>query len=138
MVDSLVDRYASSAILATRAVVSTLTHTDSFGGLCLTLPQESLQALRFERRAVQKHTYTQTHTHTHTLCGRPQDLKEASKDPSMVGEGVTRIFKSRYDSISTYLHYCKRRAENPMHVLEVSLIFFFVRLRFVCVDDGLW
>eukprot|EP00752_Nemacystus_decipiens_P010042 g8955.t1 len=44
--------------------------------------------------------------------------KEAARDPSMVGDGVTRLFKSRYDSISTYLHYCKRREENPMHVLE--------------------
>lgn len=38
----------------------------------------------------------------------------------MVGDGVARLSKSRYDSISTYLHYCKRRAENPMHVLEVT------------------
>lgn len=39
----------------------------------------------------------------------------------MVGDGVARLLKSRYDSISTYLHYCKRREENPMHVLEVTL-----------------
>lgn len=38
----------------------------------------------------------------------------------MVGDGVARLLKSRYDSISTYLHYCKRREENPMHVLEVT------------------
>lgn len=37
----------------------------------------------------------------------------------MVGDGVARLYKSRYDSISSYLHYCKRREENPMHVLEV-------------------
>ncbi|CBN79467.1 Glutamate cysteine ligase [Ectocarpus siliculosus] len=44
--------------------------------------------------------------------------KEAARDPSMVGDGVARLYKSRYDSISSYLHYCKRREENPMHVLE--------------------
>eukprot|EP00903_Cladosiphon_okamuranus_P014848 g13749.t1 len=44
--------------------------------------------------------------------------KEAARDPTMVGDGVARLHKSRYDSISTYLHYCKRREENPMHVLE--------------------
>lgn len=44
--------------------------------------------------------------------------QEAARDPSMVGDGVARLRKSRYDSISTYLHYCKRREENPMHVLE--------------------
>lgn len=49
----------------------------------------------------------------------PQAAKEAARDPSMVGDGVARLLKSRYDSISTYLHYCKRREENPMHVLEV-------------------
>ena len=50
----------------------------------------------------------------------PQAAKEAARDPSMVGDGVARLLKSRYDSISTYLHYCKRREENPMHVLEVT------------------
>lgn len=49
-----------------------------------------------------------------------QEAKEAANDSSMVGGGVDRIFKSRYDSISTYLHYCKRHEENPMHVLDVS------------------
>ncbi|CAM9741582.1 unnamed protein product [Ascophyllum nodosum] len=44
--------------------------------------------------------------------------KKAAEDPSMVGDGVAPLRKSRYDSISTYLHYCKRRKENPMHVLE--------------------
>lgn len=52
------------------------------------------------------------------LLDHTTDAKEHAKDPSLVGEGVTRIFKSRYDSISTYLHYCKRRAENPMHILK--------------------
>lgn len=52
-------------------------------------------------------------------CTAPQAAKEAARDPSMVGDGVARLLKSRYDSISTYLHYCKRREENPMHVLEV-------------------
>lgn len=51
--------------------------------------------------------------------------KEASKDPSMVNDGIGRPRKSRYDSISTYLHYCKRRAENPMHVLEVGKGFYY-------------
>jgi len=50
----------------------------------------------------------------------PQAAKEAARDPSMVGDGVARLHKSRYDSISSYLHYCKRREENPMHVLEVT------------------
>lgn len=49
----------------------------------------------------------------------PQTAQEAARDPSMVGDGVARLLKSRYDSISTYLHYCKRE-ENPMHVLEVT------------------
>ena len=47
--------------------------------------------------------------------------KKAAEDPSMVGDGVAPLRKSRYDSISTYLHYCKRRKENPMHVLEVGV-----------------
>lgn len=50
----------------------------------------------------------------------PQAAQEAARDPSMVGDGVARLLKSRYDSISTYVHYCKRREENPMHVLEVT------------------
>lgn len=57
----------------------------------------------------------------HCRC-RCQAAKEAARDRSMVGDGVERIFKSRYDSISTYLHYCKRREENPMHVLEVTTL----------------
>lgn len=40
----------------------------------------------------------------------------------MIGDGISRLYKSRYDSISTYLHYCKRREENPMHVLEVMSV----------------
>ncbi|CAM9803100.1 unnamed protein product, partial [Ectocarpus fasciculatus] len=28
---------------------------------------------------------------------------EAARDPSMVGDGVARLYKSRYDSISSYL-----------------------------------
>ncbi|CAM9434866.1 unnamed protein product, partial [Choristocarpus tenellus] len=43
---------------------------------------------------------------------------EAAKDPEMVGDGVARVYKSRYDSISTYLHYCRRRADDPLHVLK--------------------
>ncbi|CAM9912059.1 unnamed protein product, partial [Discosporangium mesarthrocarpum] len=39
-------------------------------------------------------------------------------DATMVGGGVRPLHKSRYDSISTYLHYCKRRADDPMHVLK--------------------
>lgn len=44
--------------------------------------------------------------------------KDAARDPTMVGDGIANLQKSRYDSISSYLHYCKRREENPMHVLE--------------------
>ncbi|CAM9102480.1 unnamed protein product, partial [Hapterophycus canaliculatus] len=51
------------------------------------------------------------------LDGDPE-AKEAARDPTMVGDGVARLLKSRYDSISTFLHFCKRREENPMHVLE--------------------
>ncbi|CAN0540222.1 unnamed protein product, partial [Ectocarpus sp. 8 AP-2014] len=36
------------------------------------------------------------------------DPVQAARDPSMVGDGVARLYKSRYDSISSYLHYCKR------------------------------
>lgn len=54
------------------------------------------------------------------VCFVLEGAKESARDPSMVGQGVARLRKSRYDSISTYLHYCKRREENPMHVLEVS------------------
>jgi Glutamate-cysteine ligase len=42
----------------------------------------------------------------------------AAPDATMAGGGVTRLLKSRYDSISTFLHYCKRRRDNPMYVLE--------------------
>ncbi|CAM9636627.1 unnamed protein product [Chrysoparadoxa australica] len=42
----------------------------------------------------------------------------AARDSNMAGDGVRRLYKSRYDSISTYLHYCKRRKDNPMHILD--------------------
>lgn len=72
------------------------------------------------------HFHLQLHLHLHLHFGLivlvclAQAEKEAARDPSMVGDGVARLHKSRYDSISTYLHYCKRREENPMHVLEVT------------------
>eukprot|EP00611_Tribonema_gayanum_P021903 TRINITY_DN430_c0_g1_i4.p1 TRINITY_DN430_c0_g1~~TRINITY_DN430_c0_g1_i4.p1 ORF type:complete len:744 (-),score=235.02 TRINITY_DN430_c0_g1_i4:584-2815(-) len=52
----------------------------------------------------------------------PAELGEATAavtpDPTLVGGGIRRVLKSRYDSISTYLHYCRRRSDNPMYVLE--------------------
>jgi hypothetical protein len=39
-------------------------------------------------------------------------------DPDMAGGGNTRLQKSRYDSISSYIHYCKRNKEDPMHILK--------------------
>mmetsp|Transcript_4773 Transcript_4773/g.7223 ORF Transcript_4773/g.7223 Transcript_4773/m.7223 type:complete len:774 (+) Transcript_4773:57-2378(+) len=45
-------------------------------------------------------------------------LEEGVPDPTLVGNGIKRLFKSRYDSISTYLHYCRRRVDNPMYVLD--------------------
>lgn len=49
-----------------------------------------------------------------------QEAKEAANDPSMVGGGVKRIYKGRFDSVSTYLHCGKKRKDSPTHVLDVS------------------
>lgn len=35
-----------------------------------------------------------------------EELKE-HHDKEMVGEGVSRVYKSRYDSVSTYIYHCK-------------------------------
>ncbi len=44
--------------------------------------------------------------------------ESANTNSNMAGGGTTRLSKSRYDSISTYLHYCHRRPENPMYVVD--------------------
>lgn len=54
----------------------------------------------------------------------------------MVSNGIGRLRKSRYDSISTYLHYCKRRAENPMHVLQVGKGFYYESVFFLWEGSG--
>jgi glutamate--cysteine ligase catalytic subunit len=42
----------------------------------------------------------------------------AGGDDSMAGQGSRRLYKSRYASISSYLHFCRRRPDNPMYVLD--------------------
>lgn len=54
-----------------------------------------------------------------TPAERGEEGADTTPQPFMSGGGVRRLPKSRYDSISTYLHYCKRRKDNPMAVLEM-------------------
>jgi hypothetical protein len=56
-----------------------------------------------------------------TPAERGED-SSAVPDDTLAGGGVRRLLKSRYDSISTYLHYCKRRADNPMHVSTATVL----------------
>ena len=37
----------------------------------------------------------------------PEDQLNSHKQQNLVGEGIKRIYKSRYDSISTYIYHCK-------------------------------